>query len=108
VISDSETYWATVDKWWDQLLEIASHHLDLQSPAFEKPGDPESAMTGRTVLEELIFLKRARNKKLPRYFNAIWGMASESYAWSVPGWGQLCDLCSEEGVLPRRRTRIRR
>jgi hypothetical protein len=26
-------------------------------------------------------------------------MASDSYAWSVPSWGQFCDLCSENWVF---------
>ncbi len=98
-IKDASDYWAVCDKWWDQIIEMAADQLDLNSPAFDIPGKSESPMTGRTILEEMNFLKRERSTKLPRYFNAIFHLASEAYAYSKPGWSQLCDLCSEDWAI---------
>jgi len=95
-----EDYWSNVDEAWDSLLSIIAHHMDLNSPAYDPPGNLEGKMTGRTLLEELVHLKRTRDReRLPRYFHAAWGWASDAYAWSVPHWGTLCDLCSEEWCL---------
>jgi hypothetical protein len=92
-------YWALVDDCWQQLLEIVGHHIQLDAPAHEKPGEGDSPMTGRNVLQELGHLKKTRDPKIVRYFNAAWCMASEAYCWSVDRWGDFCDLCSEEWVL---------
>lgn len=92
-------WWSNVDSAWDDLLEIIAHHLSLSSPAHETPGDGATPKTGRTILQELSHLKETRDSKLARYFSAVWCLASDAYAWSVPGWGEFCDLCSEEYVL---------
>ena len=99
MINAKEDYWGLVNHKWDDILRILNDQLDLGALAFEIPGDPESPITHRTVLEELLILKRTQDPKIVRYFNAAWGMASESYCWSKPSWGQFCDLCSEEWVL---------
>lgn len=99
----SEEWWALVDYWWDELLGIIAHHIQITSPAYDPPGqslEQGGVLTGRTVLEELGHLRSTRDRKrLPRYFHASWALASEAYAWSVPGWSVLCDLCSEEWCL---------
>lgn len=92
-------WWTLVDQWWDQIVIMASDQLDLDGLSYEIPGNPGSPITGRTVIQELIHLKQTQNSKIARYFNAIWGLAPDSYAYSKSGWGQLCDLCSEEYVL---------
>jgi hypothetical protein len=98
-IDSLKAYWNAVDLQWDNLLDILSDQLDMDSLAFEKPGNPESPMTGRGVLAELIHLKKTRDQRICRYFNAAWGLASEAYCYSKPAWGLLCDLCSEEWVF---------
>lgn len=97
--TNEKEWWEIVNHWWDQIVDMASDQLDLSSPAFQTPGKPESPMTGRTVMEEMNSLKQNQDPKLARYFNAVWGLASDAYAYSKPGWTQLCDLCSEEYVL---------
>jgi len=98
-----EEWWALVDHWWDDLLAIIAHHIDITSPAYDPPGkglENGGTRTGRTVLGELGHLRSTRARvRLPRYFHASWDLASDAYAWSVPGWGVLCDLCSEEWCL---------
>jgi len=98
-IKNKKDWWQVVDDNWDCLLEIVLHHMKFAAPAYEKPGDDKSPKTGRTILEELDFLRKIRNPKLVRYFSASWCMASDAYAWSVPGWGAFCDLCSEEWIF---------
>jgi hypothetical protein len=98
-IKNIETYWQVVDQHWDNLLSIIGHHLDFRHPAYEEPGQSDSPMTGRNILDEILFLKQSRDRKLVRYFSGVWCLASDNYAWSVPRWGILCDLCSEEWVF---------
>lgn len=100
MINTYEEWWDSVDDNWDNLLELASAQLDLNSPAHERPGQEDSPMTGLTIIEEMNSLKRGRNPKLARYFAGIWTLASDAFARSrPPGWITLCDLCSEEYVL---------
>jgi hypothetical protein len=97
-LNSPEDWWNAVDANWSNLLEIVYHHMDMDHAAYEVPGDAKSAPTGRTIDEELTFLKKNRDQRLARYLSASWFMASEAYCWSVPGWGTMCDLLSEEQV----------
>lgn len=99
MINNKNDWWNAVNEHWDHLLEIIAHHIDINHIAYETPRDSDSQMTGRTILEEIHLLKRNCDPKLARYIVASWALASEAYAWSVPSWGVLCDLCSEEYVL---------
>ena len=99
IINTDLDWWNAVENNWDLLLQIIAHRLDLDHAAYETPGDDTVQETGRTVAEELDFLRKNRDEKIARYFHAAWGLASETYAWSVQGWSVLCDLCSEECVL---------
>jgi len=98
-VDSPKNWWKTVDAWWDELVDIIAHHMQLNHPAYETPGDSKSAPTGRTISEEILHLKEVRDSKLVRYFSAAWCMASDAYAYSVPGWSRLCELCSEEYLL---------
>ena len=98
-IDTAQDWWNAVDDNWDDLLSIIGDQMIIDAPAHEIPGNAEAELTGRTILQEVIHLKKTRGTKLARYFAASWCLSSDSYAWSVPGWGVLCDLCSEEWVL---------
>lgn len=98
-INNAADWWKAVDDEWDHLTAIIFHRIDPHHPAHETPGDPETPKTGRTILAEVEHLRVTRDVRLARYFHAAWGMASEAYAWSVPGWGTLCDLCSEDWAI---------
>lgn len=98
----AEEWWTLLDDRWDYLLEIIGHHLDFDHQAFDPPGTPierGGKFTGRNVMAELHHLKRTRDRRMARYLHATWGLASDAYAWSVPAWGDLCDLCSEDWCL---------
>jgi hypothetical protein len=105
-IRNAADWWRALEEDWDSLLSIVANFIDFRSPAMDPPGRPCSdggKVTGRTVLDELNHLKAKGTPEagwaLARYFNAAWGMASDAYAWGVPGWGTLCDLCSEEWAI---------
>ena len=48
-----DEWWALVDLHWDYLLAIISDQIDLESPAYERPGQSDSPMTGRNIYDEL-------------------------------------------------------
>lgn len=97
--ASKDEWWQAVDDNWQSLLEIIFHHMDHTHPAYDTPGQEDTPETGRNIAEELEHLREARDSKLARYLQASWCLASDAYAWSVDGWGQFCDLCSEEHVL---------
>jgi len=99
LINDRNDWWVVVDKYWDGLVEIIARFMDLDHAAYETPGDATSKPTGRTIAGEIDYLKERYAVKLARYFHAAWALAPDSYAHTVPAWGALCDLCSEEYVL---------
>jgi len=98
-INNVGDWWAAVDGAWGDLTDIVAHHMDVFHPAYEVPGDAKSPPTGRDIGDELTHLKTTRDRRLARYFAAAWFMANEAYCWSVPNWGTLCDLLSEEWVF---------
>jgi len=99
MIKNENDWWDLLDAYWGDILEIVFHHLDPNHPAYEIPGDANSPVTGRVLHEELVYLKLKKNPKIHRYLNVSWCMASDTYAYSVSGWSQFCDLCSENWVF---------
>lgn len=98
-IETPQNWWKVVELQWDNLLSIIADQMNLSHLAYKTPGDADSPTTGRSILQEITRLRKIHDPKLARYFHAAWGLASDAYAWSVPGWGSLCDLCSEEWAL---------
>ena len=99
MIKNKEDWWQIVDDNWGYLKDIVFHHLDPNAPAYVIAGDRTSTLTGNLLFKELEILKETRDPKLHRYLNISWCMASDAYAYSVAGWGQFCDLCSEGWVF---------
>lgn len=99
IINTENDYWKIVDAHWDDISHIIFYHLDYFAPAYDDPGNPTTSLTGRNIRDELDYLRSTKDKKLARYFNSVWCMASDNYAWSVPNWGRFCDLCSETWVF---------
>lgn len=98
-LNTAQDWWDLVDQHWGNLSAIILDQMDVFHDAYEVPGDNKSNPTGRDIGDEIEWLKKNRDTHLARYFHAAWGLASESYAWTRPSWGILCDLCSEEFVL---------
>ena len=95
MINNKSDWWDTVNKYWFQLREILGMYL---------PMDANKDLRG-TILQKSLFyhvenLKECKDIELARYFHAAWGAAPDSPSIHfVPGWGKLCDLCSEDYVL---------
>lgn len=95
-----DDWWRILDENWEELLSILADKLNFDFPAYDPPGRADGTLTGRSIGVELEHLRKNRDgERLARYLFAAWDLASEAYAWSVPGWGVLCDLLSEEYVL---------
>lgn len=93
--TNKKEWWDLVDHHWDNLLAIVFHHIDCFAKTYKDPGNNQSKLTGRNIVEEMTYLKNQQNEKLESYLSEAWFMASDAYAWSVPSWGILCDLLSE-------------
>lgn len=82
IISSKKDYWQAVDSRWPELKQILKMYLspDLFSKVEE--------------------LKQNRSTKLSTMFQYAWEAAPDNYSiHSIPGWGSLCDLCSESYIL---------
>lgn len=89
---DKGEWWAVVDNWWVELLEIAEKYVDMTivCPRFNN-------QTMYLVVKEL---KKNRDPELAGFFHAVWNTAPDHGSIHAnPGWVQLCDLCSEDVVL---------
>ena len=82
---NKEEWWALVDGNWEDLLSILSR--------FTQPTDKE--------ITEILQTKKNRDGyKLCRYLNDAWAKAPDKqWIRDIPGWFDLCDLCSESYVL---------
>ena len=99
MIKTKEDWWHLLDANWENIKRIVFHHLDPNAPAYEEPGNKDSKLTGRLLFLELEALRVNRDPQMHRYLNVSWCMASDAYAYSVPSWGEFCDLCSENWVF---------
>ncbi len=94
-IDSYEDWWSAVDKNWKQLRLILVRFI---------PMNGNEGFAGQILPHPLWIevenLKEAGNEDLARYFHAAYAAAPDSpEIHRIPGWGLLCDLCSEEGVL---------
>lgn len=82
-IETSADWWYIVETKWDQLLNILKNYLS--------PNDIEDAEKA----------KIKRNwETLHHYFEEAWWHAPDNRSIHyIPGWFDLCDLCSEVGVF---------
>lgn len=87
----AEDYWRVVDNYWSYLLAILE-----QFP-------PEIKLEDMLLRGEILSpsdlktrLKENRDVRLVEYFNRAWTAAPDNGSIHlIPGWGILCDLCSE-------------
>lgn len=106
-IHTPEDWWNLVDKYWTQLVDIMCKYLPMDDPTHVEPGVADSPLlmssTTMTVTgyQDVIASKESRDHyRLLRYFNGAWRMAPDDRSiHSIPGWGVLCDLCSEDWVF---------
>jgi hypothetical protein len=89
-----EQYWAIVDEYWPELLNII---LMFNSETIE---DFKNLDFGKKTAFVVTQLKQDKNRDLVDWFNATWASApDDGYIHLIPAWYQLCDLCSESYLL---------
>ena len=110
-IQDETSWWATIDDNWPDILEIFDRFLKQKKiPEGVTPGlavavrddtTVDVFAPSRTLLHLVESAKRDRDPEpLLRVLNAAWHVApDEPWIHSIPGWGVLCDLCSEDWVF---------
>ncbi|MBU2177604.1 MAG: hypothetical protein KJ556_21135 [Gammaproteobacteria bacterium] len=75
-------------EWWDN-VDSRWHDLDNIIMRFI----PNAAVEAATF-------KQNHDERLADIFQTAWSKAPDaSWIHSIPGWGVLCDLCSERFVL---------
>lgn len=99
-----DEWWALYEKYKGKIFEVVFRTMIFNSPAYEKAGDATSALTGRTILNEMEYLLEKRDKKLYCYLSAAWDMTSDNMAREYrnhrhSGWNVICDLCSGVGCI---------
>lgn len=122
MIETKEDWWALVDDYWETLLDIGWRWMDLSKQATSDglaKGDPLIKVSrGGDVWEVGVGaekedgdplsiqedLERSKGnedwERLRMYFGAWWMMAPDKpEIHEIPGWGVLCDLCSEDWVF---------
>lgn len=79
-----DEWWSNVDERWSDLLGILKRYINPKK------------------IDDAIQMKENRNPCLAQYFNSAWFNAPDcSSIHSIPAWGVLCDLCSEDHVLSK-------
>jgi len=101
-----DEWWSNVDEAWDSLLNILNTYLDLWSKkdGWDDDGNPIEVHCPTdppiTLGRHIKKLRENRDPELVRWFNRAWLNAPDNpEIHSIPHWGTLCDLCSEEWVL---------
>ena len=75
-------YWQLVDAHWTDLYNIIVKFLPREN------------------LDRADILRKERNAELGVWFDRAWASAPDDPSiHDIPGWGLLCDLCSEAYVL---------
>lgn len=87
----AEEYWAVVDNYWSYILGI----IERFAPEFiELDGEHLSITVASTRLKE------KRDLRLINFFHRTWAAAPDNGTIHlIPGWGILCDLCSEDSLV---------
>jgi hypothetical protein len=88
-INTPEDWWRLFNNCKEDILSILYDNLDTYG-TFE--GSTNGAKIETAILEK-------DHDNLLRFMNAAWFNAPEEYCWSVPNWGNFCDLMSEEWVF---------
>ena len=90
-----DEWWKLVDDFWPQLLGLMNRWIGMTDNE-----DIDGNITECQRSEEIAKMKQDRDPRLVSYLNGAWGNAPDVPELSeIPGWGILCDLCSENHVL---------
>ena len=94
-IETSRDWWQSVNDNWVDLLKIMCKFLPM-----DKNEDIDKDILDFPLIVHVTELKEKEDAKLLSYFKSAWWCAPDcSNTLKIPGWGVLCDLCSEDWVL---------
>lgn len=107
MINDQESWWAALNANFENIVAILHRFLPMEDPAHTGPGDAETPLRtdslGSTISGTRDFNEAARDKDALRtlaYLKGAWRCAPDKpWIHSLPSWGVLCDLCSEDWVF---------
>lgn len=101
-IETPEDWWQILEAVWDDIL-IATQRLgfDLSVLATDDLTRDGKMVDGKNCLEDMIAAKNRRDwSRIRQYLGAFWSAAPDrTFIRDLPGWSQLCDLCSEDWVF---------
>lgn len=94
-LTNEEEWWQALNDNWDRLLGILYRFIPMSQYL-----DYKQEITMIPMGQTIESLKQNRDPQIVRYLNAAWMSAPDNISiHSIPGWGLLCDLCSEEWCL---------
>ena len=102
LINTQQDWWNLLDNNWTHITGPLVDELNIQLGSDATEDLTINGKTiGMTCIEDL---EQARSNKdwsrILSYFNAFWIHApDEPWIHTIPGWGALCDLCSEYWVF---------
>lgn len=106
MIEDAQTWWGTLDDAWPDILVILDRFLGQRTPSGARVGGlsvlaDANTIQGRSVLQVVEVARRDRDHEtLLKYLNAAWWAAPDApWIHEVPGWSDLCELCSEDWAV---------
>lgn len=80
----AQEWWDVLKAWWPEIVAIWYEYVP------DIPLDPDV----------LLHMRRTRHEILEAWCHRAWSNAPDNgVIHAHPGWGVLCDLCSEAGVL---------
>lgn len=113
-----EEWWSNVDTCWDELKSmIVNYHPAITKVEWSNITAPNAEAARQEVVRTMPVpeddwdpLKEAEECKerrldddgikLSMILNQVWfGIPESTDCWNIPGFGQLCDLCSETWVF---------
>jgi hypothetical protein len=93
--TNKEEWWKSLEENWDNILHIFYQFLPMHEHC-----DYKNNITAIPLSSTIQNLKNTRNSEIARYLNRAWAAAPDHISiHSIPSWGELCDLCSEEYCL---------
>jgi hypothetical protein len=98
--SSKEGWWSELEKNWDDILFIMVERIPLHDRVKIDKETDEITISNHRMIDEVNMLKRNRNPHLCRYLFATWeSLPDQECIHGYRGFGVLCDLLSEEGIL---------
>ena len=88
-------WWTLVDENWVDLVSLMHRWLGMNDME-----NIEGKLTEEPRAVEIERMKAKKDANLLKYLNGVWQNAPDKpWIHEIPGWGLLCDLCSEGYVL---------